>query len=171
MLRHTLIMDQETLWNSAHTMLKRFLLQKNNYYDLHRLWKVWHLNTRKSWLGNFAKRCGITKNFFADVENFCDKENSCILAAVPSPKFIMITLQETGCKGMVELKKAFQQNMNRYFYGEDVRQQCNFIEKSQLHLVATLLDPKLKMGFFTKRSWSSRVIAGLIGCSTTNRNN
>ena len=67
-------------------------------------------------------------------------------------KFIMITLQETGCKGVVELKKPFQQNMNRYFYGEDIRQQCNFIEKSQLHVVSTLLDPKLKMGFFTKSS-------------------
>jgi len=83
-------------------------------------------------LGNFAKRCGITKNFFADVANFCDKENSCTSAAVPSAKFVMITLQETGCKGVAELK-AFQQNMNRYFYGKDVRQQCNFIEKSQLH--------------------------------------
>ena len=79
---------------------------------------------------------------FADVVNFCDKENSCISAAVPSAKFVMITLQETGCKGVVELKKAFQQNMNRYFYGEDIRQQCNFIENSQLHVVTTLLDPK-----------------------------
>jgi len=58
---------------------------------------------------------------FADVVNFCDKENSCILAAVPS--FIIITLRENGCKEVVELKKAFQQNMNRYFYGKDIRQQ------------------------------------------------
>jgi len=85
---------------------------------------------------------------FADVVNFCDKENPCISAAVPSVEFIMITLQETGCKGVVELKKAFQQNMNRHFYGKDVRQQFSFIEKSQLHVVATLLDPKLKMGLF-----------------------
>ena len=171
MLRHTLIMDQETRWNSAHTMLKRFLLQKNNFSGLHRIWNVWHSNTQKSWVGNFAKRCGIAKNFIADVVNICDKENSCISAAVPSAKFIMITLQEIGCKGVVELKKTFQHNMNRYFYGKDVQQQCNFIEKRQLHVVATLLDLKLKTGFFTKRGWSSRVIAGSVGCSTTNRNN
>jgi len=198
MPRHTLIKDQETRWSSTYTMLERFLLQKINYSDLHRIWKVWHSNTRKSWLGNFAKRCGVATSavvlrwmcdsprtgcawrtkiyifvehdlyccllprcealrtfrsgflivrvalpkLFTDVVNFCDEENSCILAAVPSAKWIMITLQETGCKGVVELKKAFQQNMNRYFYREDIRQQCNLIEKSQVHVVSTLLDPK-----------------------------
>jgi len=59
MPRHTLIMDQETRWSRTYTMLERFLLQKINYSDLHRIWKVWHSNTRKSWLGNFAKRCGV----------------------------------------------------------------------------------------------------------------
>jgi len=53
-------------------------------------------------VGNFANRCGITKNF-ADVVNFCAKENSCISAAVPSAKFIIITFEETDCKGAVEL--------------------------------------------------------------------
>jgi len=58
MPRHTLIMDQETRWSSTYTMLERFQLQKIKYSDLHRIWKVWHSNTRKSWLGNFSKRCG-----------------------------------------------------------------------------------------------------------------
>ena len=38
--------------------------------------------------------------------------------------------------------------MNQYFYGGDVRQRFNSIKKSQLHVVSTLLDPRLKMGFF-----------------------
>jgi len=42
---------------------------------------------------------------FADVVNFCEKENSCISAAVASAKFIMITFEETDCKGVVELKE------------------------------------------------------------------
>ena len=61
--------------------------------------------------------------------------------------------------------------MNRYFYGGDVRQHFISIEKSQLHVVATPLDPRLgKNVFFTKRSWSDRVIADSVGCSSTNRN-
>jgi len=40
---------------------------------------------------------------FADVVNFCEKENSCISVAVPSAKFIKITLEETDCKGVIEL--------------------------------------------------------------------
>ena len=50
---------------------------------------------------NFANRCGITK-IFADV-HLCEKENLCISAAVPSANVIMITLEETDCKGVVEL--------------------------------------------------------------------
>jgi len=38
--------------------------------------------------------------------------------------------------------------MNRYFYGGDVRQHFNSIKQSQLHVVTTLLDPRLKIGFF-----------------------
>jgi len=84
---------------------------------------------------------------FADV-HFCAKENSCISAAMARAKFIMITLEETDCKGVVELKETLQQNMNQYFYGEDVRQHFISFKKSQLHVVATLLDPRLEMGFF-----------------------
>jgi len=54
------------------------------------------------------------------VINFCEKENSCISAAVANAKLIMITLEEADCKGVVELKEVLQQNMNRYFYGGDV---------------------------------------------------
>jgi len=38
--------------------------------------------------------------------------------------------------------------MYRYFCGGDVRQHFISIKKSQLHVVAALLDPRLKMGFF-----------------------
>ena len=60
----------------------------------------------------------------------------------------MMTLEETDCKGVVELQETLQQNMYRYFYGGDVRQHLISIKKSQLHVVATLLDPRLEMGFF-----------------------
>ena len=49
---------------------------------------------------------------FADVVNFCEKEDSCISEGIPSAKSITITLEETDCKGVVELKEALQQNMN-----------------------------------------------------------
>jgi len=63
----------------------------------------------------------------------------------------MITLEKTDCKGVVELKEALQQNMNRYFYGGDVRQHFISIEKSELHVIATLLDPRFKKkGFFSQ---------------------
>jgi len=88
---------------------------------------------------------------FADVVNLCEKEDSCISEAIPSAKSIMITLEKTACKGVVELKEALQQNMNRYFYGGDGRQHFISIEKSELHVIATLLDPRLKKrDFFTK---------------------
>jgi len=67
---------------------------------------------------------------FADVVNFCEKEDSCIPEAIPSAKSITITLEETDCKGVVELKEALQQNMNRYFYGGYVRQHFISIKKS-----------------------------------------
>jgi len=90
-------------------------------------------------------------NIFADVVNLCEKDDSCISEAIPSAKSIMITLEKTDCKGVVELKEALQQNMNQYFYGGDVRQHFISIEKSELHVIATLLDPRLKKrDFFTK---------------------
>ena len=70
---------------------------------------------------------------FADVVNLCEKEDSCISEAIPSAKSIMITLEKTDCKGVVELKEALQQNMNRYFYGGDVR---HFIS------IEKMLDPR-----------------------------
>jgi len=85
---------------------------------------------------------------FADVVNFCEKEASCISEAIPSAKSIIITLEKTDCKGVVELKETLQQNMNRYFYGGDVRQHFISIEKSELHVIATLLDPRFKKGDF-----------------------
>ena len=39
---------------------------------------------------------------FVDV-NFCEKENSCISAAMPSAKFVMISLEETDCEAVAEL--------------------------------------------------------------------
>jgi len=56
----------------------------------------------------------------------------------------MIILEKTDRKGVVELKETLQQNMNRYFYGGDVRQHFISIEKSELHVIATLLDPSFK---------------------------
>jgi len=41
--------------------------------------------------------------------------------------------------------------MNRYFCGGDVRQHFNSITKIQLHVVATLLDPRLKIEIFLRR--------------------
>jgi len=79
---------------------------------------------------------------FADVVNFCEKEDSCISEGIPSAKSITITLEETDCKGGVELKEALQQNMNRYFYGGDVQQHFIAIKKSKLHVIATLVDPR-----------------------------
>ena len=67
---------------------------------------------------------------FADVVNLCEKD-SCISEAIPSAKSIMITLEKTDCKGVVELKEALQPNMNRYFYGGDVRQHFISIKKAR----------------------------------------
>jgi len=87
---------------------------------------------------------------FADVVNLCEKKDSCISEAIPSAKSIMITLEKTDCKGVVEQKEALQQNMNRCFYGGDVRQHFISIEKSELHVIANLLDPRLKNRIFLR---------------------
>jgi len=86
---------------------------------------------------------------FADVVNLCEKEDSCISEAIPSAKSIMITLEKTDCKGVVELKEALQQNMNRYFYGGDVQQHFISIEKKRATCDCNSAGSKIKKkGFF-----------------------
>jgi len=67
-------------------------------------------------------------NIFADVVNLCEKEDYCISKAIPSAKSIMITLEKTDCKGVVELKEALQKNMNRYFM-EGMFDNISFLSK------------------------------------------
>jgi len=85
---------------------------------------------------------------FADVVNFCEKENSCISAAVPSAKFIIITFEESDCKGVVEQKEALQQNMNQYFYGGEVRQHFNSIKKKPARCGFNLAGSKIENRIF-----------------------
>ena len=116
MPRHTLILDQETRWSSTHTMLERFLLQKKQFILVYIQFEKFGIQILENRDWEIWPSIVALLKIFADVLNFCDKENSCISVAVPSAKFIVITLQETGCKRVVELKKAIQQSMDRYFH-------------------------------------------------------
>jgi len=81
---------------------------------------------------------------FADVVNFCEKENSCISAAMASAKFIMITLEETDCKGAVELQEALQQNINR-------RSKTFQFHQKKPAVVCNPAGSKIENGIFSRR--------------------
>ena len=85
---------------------------------------------------------------FADVVNFCKREDSCISEAIPNAKSLMFNLERAESSGLSSFKEELKSNMRKNFYGADARQQCTCIEENPLYAVATVLDLRFKKKAF-----------------------
>jgi len=167
MPRHALILDQETRWSSTHAMLETFCCKKAiilAYIEFKKFGIEILESNRKSWVGNFANRCGITRNLCWCREFLWKREFVHLCGngkcKVYHDHFGRDWLQRSGWTtggASAEHKSTFE-NISIPSKKASCGLQPCWIQD-------------WKWDFFTKRSWSSRVIAGPAGCSSANRNN
>jgi len=146
--QHSLIIDQETRWSSTYYMLERFYEQKRAIMlaclDLDKI-KLRLLDSNE-W-AILPALIHLLK-IFADVVNFCEREDSCISEAIPNAKSLLFNLERAERSGLSSFKEELKSNMRKYFYGADARRHFTCIEENLLYAVATFLDPRFRKKAF-----------------------
>jgi len=105
----------------------------------------------------------------ADVLNFYEKKNSYISVAMSSAKFIMITLEDNDCKGVVELKRHFSKAWN--IFTEGMFDNISIPSKKPATCGCnSAISMILKMGFFHEKKLIRRSYCWFIYISM-NQNN
>ena len=88
---------------------------------------------------------------FADVTLDAEHENDCISDTIPLIEKIYYELNAIHQIGIGTMKSELGLQMNRYFRGEDPRVHSVDVGVSEVHALATLLDPRYKTsGFMDK---------------------
>ena len=147
----TLILGEKTRWSSYYNMLVRLMQQKRAIRcaeDDIDIATKYQLNPNDWML--IPKVIRLLKPF-SDATLDAEHEYACISDTIPLIKKIFYELNAIDEFGIGTMKNEMVVQMNRYFRGQDPRVHFVDVEVSEVHAVATLLDPRYKTsGFMDK---------------------
>ena len=147
----TLILGEKTRWSSYYNMLVRLMQQKRaircaeDDIDI----ATEYQPNPNDWM-LIPKVIRLLKPF-SDATLDAEHEYACISDTIPLIKKIFYELNVIDEFGIGTMKTEMVVQMNRYFRGQDPRVHFVDVEVSEVHAVATLLDPRYKTsGFMDK---------------------
>lgn len=150
---NALILGVATRWSSYYQMLTRLIEQKVSIRraedDPELKLTADHLLTPNDWC-LIPKVVTLLKPF-AEATSDAEKESSCLSDVIPLLKIIKHDLNRTKADGTDTLKTALLAQLERYFGGDDPRENFVNVEKNELHSLSTLLDPRYKDRGFSDR--------------------
>jgi len=133
---HSLLQDVETRWNSTYLMMER-LVEQRNAINLQR-GRIDSL-TIAEW-GLAARVVKILKPFYTATLEIC-ADDACISVVIRLVSNLNTMLKTAAAdKGLQQMKAALRDAMSRRFWD---------ISSLAPYLVATLVDPRFKITYFT----------------------
>ncbi|KAI6656168.1 Zinc finger BED domain-containing protein 4-like [Oopsacas minuta] len=164
---HTLILGEKTCWSSYSAMLVRLIQQKRaircaeDDININREYQL----TLNDWM--LIPKVNRLLKPFADATLDAEHEYTCISDTIPFIKKIFYELNAINEFGINNtIKKEMIVQLKRYFRGLNPRVHFVDGETSEVHALATLLDPRYKKNGFMDKAKAEEAKGKLVSVAS-----